>query len=604
MFSVIMPVLNRAYIVGRAIESVLGQTYSDYELLVVDDGSDDAIEEAVKPYLQDKRVRFIRGGRQGLSLTRNRGLQEARGEYIAYLDSDNVWYKDFLARMHEALSSYKCDAAYSMARRLKRDDAGVGIVEDGTMGREFCFKELLEANYIDINTFVHTRRVLAHVGSFDPKNKRLDDWDLIIRVTAYFEVKFVPEVLVDYYYCVEANAVSMTENFERENSRIKARYPQLTEPITYLHDTITYTWDSIPDRKYRNYWLKLRGNQINRIDYKPYGFPVVMQIEPTNMCNLQCPLCPVSQKTLRRPGRHMRLEEFKKVIDNIQEHILLLVMWDWGEPLMNPELPAMLRYAADRDIRTVTSTNAHFLQDEKYVEELLTSGLSTLIVAIDSVDAGNYEKYRKSGSLDKALAGLKAVVESKRRLKSNTTINFRTVVMRQNELELSRLRKLARKMGADIFSIKTVNPACGEVGLDSELVPDDVKYRRLRYRPETWERVPVQADCQRVWVMSNIFSDGSVVPCCYDFDATMKIGNAFEEPFTKIWMSDAYAARREKILNAREGLLHCTQCMINYEHAPQGMFYDSEDLRLRHSFLKNMAGRAAEGLKRAVRRLR
>ena len=75
MFSVIMPVWNRAYIVGRAIESVLGQTYSDYELLVVDDGSDDAIEEAVKPYLQDKRVRFIRGGRQGLSLTRNRGLQ-------------------------------------------------------------------------------------------------------------------------------------------------------------------------------------------------------------------------------------------------------------------------------------------------------------------------------------------------------------------------------------------------------------------------------------------------------------------------------------------------------------------------------------------------
>jgi MoaA/NifB/PqqE/SkfB family radical SAM enzyme len=167
---------------------------------------------------------------------------------------------------------------------------------------------------------------------------------------------------------------------------------------------------------------------------------------------------------------------------------------------------------------------------------------------------------------------------------------------------LPRLRKLARKIGADIFSVKTVNPACGEVGLDSELVPDDVKYRRLKYKPGTWERVPVQADCQRVWVMSNIFSDGGVVPCCYDFDATMKIGNAFEEPFTKIWMSDAYAARRQKILNARQGLLHCTQCMINYEHAPQGQFHYSEDLR--QGLLKKVAVRAVAGLKRVLRRLR
>jgi radical SAM protein with 4Fe4S-binding SPASM domain len=306
-----------------------------------------------------------------------------------------------------------------------------------------------------------------------------------------------------------------------------------------------------------------------------------MQIEPTNMCNLRCPLCPVAQNSLRREPRHMRFDEFARIVDDIEKHVMLLVMWDWGEPLMNPELPKMMRYAAARDIRTVTSTNAHFLTDAKYVEELLTSGLSTLIVAIDSADAANYEKYRKRGSLDKAMAGLRLLIEAKKRLKSATTINFRMVVMKHNVGEIDGLERLAKSIGADIFTVKTMNPACGEVGLDEELVPEDPRYQRLEYGPGKWERRRVNVDCQRVWVMSNIFADGSVVPCCYDFDATMKIGSVLEEPFSKIWRSDAYAAMRQRIMNDRDNLLHCTQCMVNFKHRPQGMFRSYVDLRPR-----------------------
>ena len=275
----------------------------------------------------------------------------------------------------------------------------------------------------------------------------------------------------------------------------------------------------------------------------------------------------------------MRFEEFKKIVDNVHEHVLLFVLWNWGEPLMNPEFPQMVRYATDRDIRTVTSTNAHFLNDDNRINEILSSGLSTLIVAIDSIHADIYREYRKKGSLDKALSGLHKVIEIKNRIRSSTTINFRMVVMRQNEHEVAEMERTARRIGADVFSIKTLNPACGEVSLDSEFVPKDLRYRRLEYRPGTWERISVDTDCERPWIMANIFSDGSVVPCCYDFEGTMKVGNAFEEPFGKIWNGPAFVEMRKKILTDRDNILHCKQCLINYKHTPQGMFYRSVDFR-------------------------
>jgi len=572
-----MPVWNRSKVVGRAIESVLGQSYKDFELIVVDDGSDDVLDNVVSPFLSDK-VKYYRTEHQGVSAARNLGVRKATGELIAYLDSDNVWHSGFLARMVAVLLSGEYDAAYCLARRFVRDQKGE-IVEDGTLGREFCFKELLENNYIDLNTFVHTRRIFDLKGGFDEKLRRLGDWDLIIRIAAWGEIKFVPEILVDYYYQIENNAISLIEDHESAKKAILARYPKIPEPITYEHDTIKYIWENISDRKYKNYWLRLQPGAINSLDYRAYGQPVVMQIEPTNMCNLQCPLCPVAQKTLQRESRHMRFEEFKKIVDDVQDHALLLILWDWGEPLTNPDLPRMIRYAADRDIRTVTSTNAHLLNDDKRVEEILSSGLSTLIVAIDSIHADIYQKYRKKGSIEKALSGLRKTIEIKKRIGSSTTINLRMVVMRQNEHEVAGMERVARRIGADVFTVKTLNPACGEVGLDSELVPKDPRYQRLEYRPGTWERVPIDRDCERPWIMANIYSDGSVVPCCYDFDATMKVGNALEEPFSTIWNGPAFVAIRKKILTDRNNILHCTQCTINYKHTPTGMFYRSVDFR-------------------------
>ena len=571
-----MPVWNRADLVRTAVESVVGQTFRSYELLIIDDGSEDDLAGAVQPYLSPSII-LHQVPHIGISGARNLGLRMARHPFIAHLDSDNRWHPEYLATMHKALAGdAPREAAYCLADRYERD-AETGVLRrTGTIGRPFDFRELLVGNYVDINTFVHSRKCIEYAGVFDEKLRRLDDWDLVIRIASLFEPVFVPKVLVDYHFGVAKNAVSLTEDLETADTAVRAKHVRFKEPVTFVHDTIPYTWDHLTPEKYTN-WVRLHHEALNTTDYTAWGYPFVLQIEPTNLCNLSCPLCPAGRNELGRERRHMRLSEFKSVVDDMERYLLFLILWNWGEPFMNPELPQMIRYSSERGIKTVTSTNAHFLSNEEYVEAILRSGLSTLIVAIDSVKEKSYRVYRKRGSLKRALAGLRKLVEMKRRLGSNTLINMRTVVMRQNERELPKLRRLAREVGADRFTAKTLNPSCGDNAMDDELVPRNPRYRRYAYKPGTLERLRVGAVCRRVWEMSNIQSNGDVVPCCYDYDGTMKVGNAFEQPFTRIWNGPAYRELRRNVSRNMQSLPKCRNCGVNFQLSECGWFIESLD---------------------------
>lgn len=353
------------------------------------------------------------------------------------------------------------------------------------------------------------------------------------------------------------------------------------QQIKFTHDAIEYTWDDVPEEKYNN-WLLNTKDVLNTKDYTAWGFPFVLQIEPTSLCNLACTLCPTGRHELNRPYRHMRFNEFKSLIDNMERYLLFLILWDWGEPLMNPELPSIIRYASERGIQTVTSTNAHFLNNEAYTEELLKSGLTTLIVAVDSILADKYEIYRKNGDIDRVLGGLANAISVKKRIGSKTLINVRMVIMKQNEHEIEEIENMARISGADLFTVKSLNPSCGLVARDEELLPVNPRYRRYEYIPNTYERARTDAICRRVWTMSNIFSNGDVVPCCYDYDSEMKVGNIFETPFTQIWNNSAYRQLRKRIYHEMQTIAKCNHCGINFKLTEHGWFVKAIDLQSDH----------------------
>ena len=96
-------------------------------------------------------------------------------------------------------------------------------------------------------------------------------------------------------------------------------------------------------------------------------------------------------------------------MDEVGDYLLFLHFWGWGEPFMNSDFFSMIRYAKSKGLKIITSTNGHFFEDDKNIDQLIDSGLDVLIFALDGLDEKTYEQYRAQGDLQKAMRGLKQV---------------------------------------------------------------------------------------------------------------------------------------------------------------------------------------------------
>ncbi len=192
-FSIILPTYNRARCITDAIDSVLKQTFKNFELIIIDDGSTDGTGEIIKnkysKQIAKKQIRYIKAKKQGVCKARNRGLAAAKNPWIAYIDSDNVVHSDFLKTFANAIS--KNDNQLFYAQLQKR-------ISGGIVGYNFDREYLLYGNYIDLGVFVHHKNLYKKLGGFDESLKRLVDWDLIIRYTRDYTPMFIEKVLLDY----------------------------------------------------------------------------------------------------------------------------------------------------------------------------------------------------------------------------------------------------------------------------------------------------------------------------------------------------------------------------------------------------------------------
>ena len=107
----------------------------------------------------------------------------------------------------------------------------------------------------------------------------------------------------------------------------------------------------------------------------------------------------------------MEFDTFRKFIDEVGDYLFLILLWDWGEPLLNPRLFDMVAYAKAKGIKLVTSTNAHLLTDRDMCRRLIESGLDTVIVAVDGLSQETYSTYRRGGDLSVVFKGIRTLVE-------------------------------------------------------------------------------------------------------------------------------------------------------------------------------------------------
>ncbi|TXT38244.1 MAG: glycosyl transferase family protein [Planctomycetota bacterium] len=221
LVSIVMPVWNRASTVSAAIESVLEQSYANWELLIVDDGSQDRTVEVVQEFTQDARIRLHTGPHIGVCRARNRALSEARGEVIAYLDSDNTWFPHYLGEVAREFQQHPKEDSVFAAQLVERANGTEWFIRAIT----FDHDRFLEEGGIDLNAFAHRRRLVEELGGFDEQLTRLVDWELAIRYTWHRAPKFLPVLSGRYAEC-RADSVSAKESFERNRELIRQRHPR------------------------------------------------------------------------------------------------------------------------------------------------------------------------------------------------------------------------------------------------------------------------------------------------------------------------------------------------------------------------------------------
>ncbi len=187
----------------------------------------------------------------------------------------------------------------------------------------------------------------------------------------------------------------------------------------HLHDVPS---EFRSESKIRNYKLSLEEEKQQKLILK--SKPYHIDLEPTNICNLRCPLCSTGVDVETRKKGTLTFEKFKHLVDQSKDTILHLSLQNWGEPTLVRDLPKMIRYAFDSGIFVKFPTNFSVEYADGYLEELVNSGLGRLIVDIDGTTQDIYGKYRRNGSLDTVLKNLEDVVKIKNKNKEHIKIYY------------------------------------------------------------------------------------------------------------------------------------------------------------------------------------
>jgi len=199
LVSVIIPSYNCGKYIKEAIESVFSQTYKNFEIIVIDDDSTDDTEYSLKEYIG--KITYFKQPHRGAASSRNEGLKRAKGDFIAFLDADDVWEKEKLEKQIKYLEEHpEAGMVYTdlyridmRTNRLLSRWSEVFPVKEG-----FVFKDLIEKNFIQTSSTLMKKEVIECIGFFDETFKAYEDIDYWVRIAEKFKIGYIPEPLVKY----------------------------------------------------------------------------------------------------------------------------------------------------------------------------------------------------------------------------------------------------------------------------------------------------------------------------------------------------------------------------------------------------------------------
>ncbi len=328
-------------------------------------------------------------------------------------------------------------------------------------------------------------------------------------------------------------------------------------------------------------------------DVRVHGFPTRLMIEPTNVCDLKCPFCPTGAGTMARANGFLSFDNFKKAVDDLLPYLTTVVTWNYGEPFLNKDLNRMFRYAADQGLVTICSTNGFPLHHRfpAGIQPILESGLDRLMISIDGAKPETHALYRVGSELQPVLRGLGHLIEERERQgRDKPHIDMQFIVFQHNEHELDDIIRISKDIGVDTLSIKSANLTMSDVmetDMDAAEVMAALKQRAAQSLPKNSKHARYDEDgnildmpekgCARLYEMVVVNWDGSVSPCCYDFNSTFDLGNAFEDDLAKLWNGPNYQDLRAKVATSRQLVPMCSVCTYGAGKVRDRMKVGEED---------------------------
>jgi len=296
-----------------------------------------------------------------------------------------------------------------------------------------------------------------------------------------------------------------------------------------------------------------------------WGIPPTMTIEPTNICNLKCPLCTTGSGEMERSAGKMSLETFGALMDKMGDDIFFLLIYHQGEPYINKHFFDFVRLAKEKNIYVTTSTNGHYFTDENIIHTI-ESGLDSMIISIDGVTQESFEKYRFGGNLEKVVNGTKRLMLERKKRKSRTpNVALQFLVMKQNESEIEEVRKLGKEIGVDRVLIKNIEVRSYDEAL--QWLPEEKSFRRYNVTDNdfTVKGINEKKSCSRPWMSTLINWDGTFVPCCFDKNGQYPMGNIHQvSDIEEIWRGNSISEFRKKLLADRKQIDICSNCNMGF----------------------------------------
>ena len=289
------------------------------------------------------------------------------------------------------------------------------------------------------------------------------------------------------------------------------------------------------------------------------GRPMNLSVEPTNACNLGCPVCETGDGTLGRTTGHMTLEEFQTIIGKVGEHTNTLMFYFMGEPFLNPSAYEMIRYAKDTGIPFIdTCTNGDFVDPDR----LVTCGLDRVSFQIGGMTQRTHETYRVRSQLDRVIANLQESLRLRNERGSNLTIESGFILMKHNEHEVATFQQKMEEIGVDHAVV--IDPCVRTVEQGQTFLPTD--RRHWIYDEAAFAkgklRLKIYSDNVCPWIHYSmaVHVNGDVVPCCRDPRGDEVMGNLLEQDLEEIWNGSLYRSLRERIQRDQGAVEICRLC--------------------------------------------